>query len=124
MKNTLEIVLGKMDNLHTICAYTSDEVDFIEEVRNVINMDREQEVIVVTDMFGGSITNSLYELLETERFHLVAGMNCSLIMPLLTSDEEDTERVISEAIELSISTLKYCNPLKNDDSSSEYDEEF
>ena len=51
IKNTIEMILGKQENVYAINAYVEGR-DFGEELRNLIDsFDAHEQVIVFTDVF-------------------------------------------------------------------------
>lgn len=109
--NTTEIILGKHYQLHTLCAYISDNEDVSLTVSTLMNRFSDiDELIIITDIFGGSINNEFIKYLTRPNTHLIAGLNLSLVIQLLTNNEEqNTIGLINSAIQTSRQAIQYCN---------------
>ncbi|MCI8475241.1 MAG: hypothetical protein HFF07_07885 [Oscillospiraceae bacterium] len=68
MSDSRETVMGRIDQLFS-------------------QYDPEDEIIAITDVFGGSITNALTEYISLRKLHIVAGMNLPLVLEAGLSDE-------------------------------------
>ena len=81
-KSTLELILGKQDRVDILCAYVEEPYDIEEEIQKKIDgLGEDDELIVVTDLFGGSVNNAfMTTIAKYPRIHLVAGLNLSLCM--------------------------------------------
>ena len=56
--SSLKIIMGEQINIRTICAYTEEEFDLKKEVSDILkDLSDEDKLIVVTDIFGGSVNN-------------------------------------------------------------------
>ena len=70
----------------------------------------QDELIVITDIFAGSVNNEFVRFLSRPHFHLLSGLNLPLIIDLLISaGEENTEKLISEALISAKESIQYCN---------------
>lgn len=60
MLSSLELILGKQENVEVLCAYVDGEDNVGPRVESFIKSIKENEQwIVFTDLFGGSINNEL-----------------------------------------------------------------
>ena len=86
MKDTLQFLSG-MENVYAISAYMDEKKieDQIKEVFN--NFNEEDEVFVLTDMFGGSVNQKFFGMMS-ERIHVICGMNLPLALTLALQPEE------------------------------------
>lgn len=110
--NSVELITGKHNNIWTINAYTNGNEDIRDEITNAINsMTSDDELVVVTDIFGGSVNNEFMKLLNDKRIHLVAGLNLPLLIELVTMNEveKDTVKLVKTALCNAKSSIKYCN---------------
>lgn len=105
MKDTVEMILGKQDNLDILCAYMEEDFDIQTEIKKrLIPKNSNQEQIIITDVFGGSVNNEFVTAIgqrNQTNIHLVSGMNLGLIMSLITSlsSKKDISDLIDNAIE-------------------------
>ena len=117
LASALELIIGRQQNLKYYCAYVDEAEAGQEHFKDILLRDLEalppeDEVIVMTDMFGGSVNNELMELIRRRNTHLVTGVNLALVIGLLTGDEEEPageliSRMVAEARE----AMLYCNEM-------------
>lgn len=109
--SSLKIIMGEQKNISTLCAYKEEDFDLKKEVSNIFNnLSDEDELIVVTDIFGGSINNEFMNYMGRDNFHLVSGLNLPLLMELvLIQDNCNIDENIQNALNNSNQTIKYCN---------------
>ena len=62
IKSSLELILGKQENLSVYCAYAEGEPFFKPLVIQEVEDHPEDEFVIMTDLFGGSVNNELLEL--------------------------------------------------------------
>jgi fructoselysine/glucoselysine PTS system EIIA component len=118
MLNSVNIILGDIDHVETLCAYVEENNDIDRLVDQIIKQMKEEpniEWIVMTDIFGGSVNNAFMNRLDEHPFHLISGLNLALLVDLLSSNvtSKPTSELIEQSLELSRSTIKYCNELRN-----------
>ncbi|AUU84682.1 MULTISPECIES: PTS sugar transporter subunit IIA [unclassified Leclercia] len=109
--DSVELILGKQQDIHTLCAYVDENRDLTEQVDTLLaSLPEEDEVIAITDIFAGSVNNEFIRFLHRPNFHLIAGLNLPLVIGLLISaDEQDSEKLIHEALFSSRESIQYCN---------------
>ena len=124
MKKTAEFLMGQNENVETLCAYVDEQSkDLPAMVEKWMNeRNPEDQWVVITDIFGGSINNEFMSNLGKKKFHLIAGLNLPLVIELIANhNEENIETLIEVALKNSKESIKYCNKLLN---TVEEDEEF
>lgn len=111
--SSLKIIMGSQKNINTLCAYKEEDFDLNKEVSNIISkLSDEDKLIIVTDIYGGSVNNEFMNYLNKDNIHLISGLNLPLIMELLfIKDEDNIKDMINTAIENSKDTIKYCNEI-------------
>lgn len=109
--DSVELILGKQQNIYTLCAYVEESRDLTEQVTELLaRIPDQDEVIVITDIFAGSVNNEFVRFLTQPTFHLIAGLNLPLVIDLLISaDEQNTEKLINDALFSSRESIQYCN---------------
>ncbi|HFZ8994910.1 TPA: PTS sugar transporter subunit IIA [Citrobacter freundii] len=109
--NSVELILGKRDDVFTLCAYVEEGVDLSQQVDALMaQIPADREIIALTDIFAGSVNNEFVRYLSQDNFHLLAGINLPLVIDLLMSEEEtDTAHLISESLSNSRENIQYCN---------------
>jgi fructoselysine and glucoselysine-specific PTS system IIA component len=112
IKTSLDIIYGKKDNVYCICAYTDKDVTLKEQIDDTFRkINKQNETIIITDVFGGSVNNEFLSYLTDESIHLIAGLNLPLLIELIAGSEfmDDTKFLINNAIESCKSSIQYCN---------------
>lgn len=125
--SSLEMIMGKQEQVDVICAYTEDPYDLRAEIQKRLDaLDEQDELIVVTDAFGGSVNNEFMSVVGScgKKVHLVCGMNLSLVINLCEGREEngETAEIIRTCLNDARDSLKYCNDLLEAEEAA--DEEF
>ncbi len=103
MKDTVEMIAGQQENLEAYEAYengTSDD-SFINDLKNSLASSKNDDVIVVTDVLGGSVNNEATQLLKDHpNLTILTGMNLPLIITLVTTVNSGiSDEKVSEAID-------------------------
>lgn len=123
MYSSVKIIMGEQSNISTLCAYVKENFDLKKEVSKIINgLSCEDKLIVITDVFGGSVNNEFMTSLKNKNIYLISGLNLPLVIELITNqDNEDIDSLINSALENSKDSICYCNKVIN---SVQADEEF
>lgn len=112
IKESLKIIYGNTDNIFTVSAYITENVELQDQLKEVFQkINNDKETIVITDLFGGSVNNELIRYIESHSIHLLAGLNLPLLIELVSQSEyiKDTELLIENALETSKNSILYCN---------------
>lgn len=121
--SALTMILGENQEVKWMNCYQEGEREIKDKVKQIIqDIPQEDELIICTDVFGGSVNNEFMEYVEKEGVHLICGVNLTLIITLLMSTETSTEDRIRDAIEQAKDGIMYCNNI--DDDKVSIDEEF
>lgn len=117
-----EIIAGKKDGVVCINAY-SEEKNIQEALERYFQSVTEQDqVIVLSDLFGGSVNQALMPYTKRGNVHLLTGMNLALLLELLMMDEEKkvTEEELRSLAEGSRQQIMYVNDVL----ASSYEDDF
>ena len=107
-KDSLNIITGKIDNITVINAFSKEQnpkktiQQFMEQIT------KDDELIVFTDLMGGSVNQIILQYLEEYEFHLITGINLGLLCQLILSDTITRETII-EAVDEARLEIKYVN---------------
>lgn len=89
MKNSLELVAGKSDKVHSFGLESGMHPDMVvAEMEQMIERRPEVEYIIVGDLMGGSLCNSAVRLTERDNVHLIYGMNLGLVVSIYFALEQ------------------------------------
>lgn len=91
MKTAIEILAGKQNNLTVIDAYV-DQRNIDEELRDFFNaVQDEEQVLMLSDLYGGSVNQKMYLYLQRPNTFLVAGVNLALVLEFCMLDKISLE---------------------------------
>ena len=113
IKNAMELVTGEQNSVSTSCAYTNDMTEVETPIKEIIDaLCDDEELIVTTDIFGGSVNNEFMKYLSKSNIYLIAGVNLPLLFELIMNlESENTVQMIETAVKNARKQLQYCNPL-------------
>ena len=113
IKNAMELVTGEQNSVSTLCAYTNDMTEVETPIKEIIDaLCDDEELIVTTDIFGGSVNNEFMKYLSKSNIYLIAGVNLPLLFELIMNlGSENTVQMIETAVKNARKQLQYCNPL-------------
>ena len=108
--DSLELIMGKQENFEAFCAYRDGGNDIKERVRRLIESKKpDEDLIVVTDLFRGSVNNEFMGYTDVPGVYVVAGMNLALLLEMQVNQDEDTPAMIRDAIRTAHETIVCCN---------------
>jgi fructoselysine/glucoselysine PTS system EIIA component len=104
IKSSLELIIGETENLFLIGAYTEGNKSIENEISEVLqNIKDEDELIVFTDLLGGSITNQIVQLALKKNVYIISGTNLPLLLDIILAD---AGAPVNEIIETGISNAR------------------
>ena len=117
MKSSLDIIIGDTNNLFVIDAYTDGNKSIEDNILTVLShVNEDDELIVFSDLMGGSITNQVLRFGLRPNVHVVSGVNLGLVIDVILSPESSSA---ADAIETAIVNAReqmvYVNKLINKD---------
>ena len=123
INTTLNMLIGEQENLTVVNAYTDECKDPVPEFEKIIEENPDDDIVIMTDLFGGSVNNNAMQMIKSERVHVVTGINLAVVISIVMSDSNTSKKqVIEEAIAGAKDMLIYCNELVTD--SNDEDENF
>ena len=123
INTTLNMLIGEQENLTVFNAYSDECKDPVPEFEKIIEENPDDDIVIMTDLFGGSVNNNAMQMIKSERVHVVTGINLAVVISIVMSDSNtSTKQVIEEAIAGAKDMLIYCNELVTD--SNDEDENF
>ena len=110
-ENTVEFFGGNnVDYLEQ----TMTDTGFEKKVIELFHKYKDDNVIVFTDLLhGGSVNQCFFKNLLNYKFHLVTGMNLSVILECVFANDEIDDEFIRNAIETSKCQFCYMNDVLN-----------
>lgn len=115
IRSSLDIIIGHTGNVFVIDAYVEGNKSIEEALGKILEKIKpSDELIVFSDLMGGSITNQILRFALKDNVHVVSGMNLPLLIDLIMSDADVP---IADTIENSVKTAReqivYVNKLIN-----------
>lgn len=111
LKSSVELIAGKQENLYFINAYINKSTNIPQEVSKIIDqhLTQDDELLVFTDILGGSVNNSITEFIQNPQVHIITGMNLPLILNILLEDNDNISADIESSLELAKENMCYYN---------------
>jgi len=111
--SSLELIAGKIENIFTIEAYSDGNKSFDEQIDKVLlQTDKTDELIIFTDLMGGSVTNQIIRSALRENVFIVSGVNLPLLLDIVLADADiPVEEVIETGISNSKNQIVFVNKL-------------
>ena len=89
--DSAKLICGEI--LFPIEAYTllpgMSAYDFEEKLFKEITGNSDTEYIIITDLFGASVCNSMYSLLELDNVKIFSGMNLNMLLSICIEYPEE-----------------------------------
>ena len=113
MANTLKFIIGEVSDIENLCAYTTSDFNLEVSVKNILNRCcvKDCEVIVFTDVYGGSVNNEFMKYLQQYSFILISNMNLAVILQVLISGKEWNKTMINLLVNDENARPKFCNDI-------------
>ncbi len=121
MKNSVEILMGPNSRITVFDAYVTQESVQENLDRFYENVEADDQVILLSDLYGGSVNQVMYTYLEKPNTRLVAGVNLALVLELAVKEEVSDEE-LEQLVEQSRTMLRVVTLDKSD--AKEEDEDF
>lgn len=112
IKTSIELIIGNIDNLEILNCYITQNFNLKEEVEFILKKYSKEELVVLTDIFGGSVNNEFLENISNyKNLNIISGVNLPLILTLIEkqNDYDNIKELIRESIEECSNSLIYCN---------------
>jgi fructoselysine and glucoselysine-specific PTS system IIA component len=113
IKSSLDIIIGSMEHVFLIQAYADENISVEAEIKKILEQINDQdELVVFTDLLGGSVTNQVIQNALKPNVHIVAGFNLPLIIDvLLAGNDTPLDEVINAALGNAKEQMVYVNQL-------------
>lgn len=99
-ESTVQFLMGNVGNITCINAYVDQDQNLIETLEDYFSQVRpEDQVIVLTDIKGGSVNQKIVPYAVGENVFLIAGFNLPLLVALAIAPEGITKQEIRQYIE-------------------------
>jgi mannose/fructose-specific phosphotransferase system component IIA len=116
MLSAAEIILGKQKDVFSINMYMDNQT-LKYKVDSIMKKfeDPKLNLLVITDIFGGSVNQKVLQIFNLDTTYIITGMNLPLILEILLKKNELNFDYINEIIEENKKQIIFINnQLKND----------
>jgi len=100
IKSVANIIVGDLSEVTFMNTYV-DDIDFHVELDNYFSQNK--NVLVLTDLFGGSVNQAIIQYITKVNIDVITGINIPLILEILisntTGNNLDFRQIISSAKE-------------------------
>jgi fructoselysine and glucoselysine-specific PTS system IIA component len=108
--DSVRMILGDVEGVRCYGAYTDPEEDVEESVKDMLACyGEEDELVVVTDIMGGSVCNHFVRQLSRRNLHVLAGMNLGFLLELFANRDAPLSEMIEAATGYAKTSVCYCN---------------
>lgn len=113
VQSSLDMIIGETDNVFLIQAYLDENVSVEDELATVLaNINPEDELIIFTDLLGGSVNNIMLREALKSNVHIVSGFNLPLLIEIILGDANTpANEIIESAITNAKEQMVYVNKL-------------
>jgi len=110
--DAVRMISGDVEDVVCYCAYSDPDENMEESVDRLMSQySDDDELIVVTDILGGSVSNFFIRRLNRPNLHILTGLNLSLLLELFANRDSSLSEMIRAAIRYAKESLCYCNPI-------------
>jgi len=109
-----ELIMGKQEKVENLTLNLGDNIDSlkgqIKEKIESLSSDKD-EVIVLTDLYGGSPSNAVLYNFKNFDFQSIAGVNLPMLLELLSQRkiEKDLNKIVDNILNAGVSGIKSLN---------------
>ena len=107
--SSLKMIFGDAVPVECITAYVDLSVDYQDKLEKIVS--EHAELVVLTDILGGSVNNEFMGLLDKYNFHLITGLNLALLFEVVTCPAEDLTANLPSIVEQAREHIVLCNEL-------------
>lgn len=118
IEDAVKILVGERKDIDFISAYTTEIADgklLKEKIINIADENSNKNIFILTDIIGGSITNTAVELMGVyNNIHVITGMNLGLVLEFINeiddcNEKSDYKEIINQTITSARDGILYIN---------------
>jgi fructoselysine and glucoselysine-specific PTS system IIA component len=115
VKSSLGMIIGNTEHLFIIQAYTDQNIAIEDEIKHVLEqISEDDELIIFSDILGGSVTNQLLQQATKSNIHIISGFNLPLLIDVMLGNAgTPIDEIINNAIINAKEQVVYVNKLIN-----------
>lgn len=113
--SALKIIVGDLPQVSTICGYTSADFDLHQTIEKVMSEHdfEANDLVVCTDMMGGSVNNGFVQYLGKYPFHLITNTHLAFLVDLLLTPGGVTKEMLTDKVQEDLFNVQYINAVSN-----------
>ena len=106
-----EMIIGKIQNVECISFNVGDKyIDLCKKVEESKKRVGNNDLIVFTDMYGGSTFNAVDKLMKNNNFYHISGVNLPLFMDIaINKDSYSMDEMIEKIIKNGKKSIVFVN---------------
>lgn len=123
MLSASEIIVGKKKNVKCLNAY-SDVKNVKEEIATYFSsLSSKDQVIVLTDLFGGSVNQILMPYTQKNNVYLMTGVNLAMLLEILMIEDDAVidENLLREIVNNGQKQVMYVNDVLKNNQSDDFE---
>lgn len=115
-QSSLKFFDSSVNNVQFINAYVDEQTNFTGELSQMLDQMPNEQVIILTDMPGGSVNREAVNLIKKYHCQVISGINLALVLELvLNADQTLSDETIRLAVSQAQKQLVYVNDLLKED---------
>ncbi len=96
-ESALQILLGNLDNIEFISCYVDDS-NPQKQIEEFINSIGDDQLIMFSDICGGSVNQIMNQYLQRENTYQVTGVNLAVLIEMLATNKDSYSKKELEMI--------------------------
>lgn len=109
VKSTLELIFGEQKDITAIDCYVDDEPPKDKIERYLDTLEAEDELMICTDIAGGSVNQLMVSYLSRPGTFLVSGINVAFMVELALAPAIPDQEALKDMMERAKSQLVFVN---------------
>ncbi len=117
--DSLTFIMGEQPNVSTFCAYVDDS-NAEEHIDRLLQTFSDKDLIILTDLYGGSVNNMFLKYISCDHVYLVSGINLPLLIEMICTQHLSSDQMIKNALLHLQEAVRYCNQLVFDGENGDF----
>lgn len=111
IKDSLQMITGIYDDIEAICVYSQKDIDYKDLIESKVKEHdySTSNLLVITDLVGGSVNNEFMKHIKDYPFYLVGGLNLGLLLELVMQKDDLNEESIRSCCSNGEKFIVFCN---------------
>lgn len=109
--SSLELICGKNEAISALDCYINENFDLKKTIDQLMLENEKKELIVITDLFGGSVNNEFLRYIKRPDFYLIAGLNLPFLIEFSTqfANTDKVSELILQSLDNCKESIQFCN---------------